>query len=38
MDARERDEFLSVPHTAVLATVDAKGRAPRGPGLVSVER
>ena len=27
MKTRERDEFLSAPHTAVLATVDAKGRA-----------
>jgi len=27
MDTRERDEFLSQPHTAVLATVDARGRA-----------
>lgn len=27
MKLRERDEFLSAPHTAVLATVDAKGRA-----------
>ncbi|MFQ5381621.1 MAG: pyridoxamine 5'-phosphate oxidase family protein, partial [Dehalococcoidia bacterium] len=27
MNTRERDEFLSRPHTAVLATVDAKGRA-----------
>ena len=27
MNARERDEFLRQPHTAVLATVDAKGRA-----------
>ena len=27
MNTRERDEFLSAPHTAVLATVDAKGRA-----------
>ena len=27
MNAEERDEFLAAPHTAVLATVDAKGRA-----------
>ena len=27
MKTRERDKFLSAPHTAVLATVDAKGRA-----------
>ena len=27
MNTRERDEFLSQPHTAVLATVDSKGRA-----------
>ncbi len=27
MKTRERDEFPSAPHTAVLATVDAKGRA-----------
>lgn len=27
MNQQARDEFLSGPHTAVLATVDAKGRA-----------